>query len=132
MFSENETPNKLESLIITHIEAMSGMDHGSEEYSAASDQLKTLMEARKIGQETDKIDEEAEKIVQETGKLIEESHKLSAESRAIQDKIEHPWRPSPDQLVAAGTTIVAMVMVIAFEMRGVVTSKSFGWVPKPR
>ncbi len=118
MFNPDEPHNELEELIVNHIAAMASMTEGSEEYTAAADQLKTLMETRKIDQETDKIDEEAEKLAQET--------------RQIQDQIDNPWRPSADQLVTAGATLVAVTAMLAFEMRGVITSKTFSWIPKPR
>lgn len=186
MFDPDGDHNELEELIVRHIAEMASMTVAGEEYTKAANQLKTLMEARKIDQETEKIDEEAakigmeaekaekdaqklvaetEKIAQETvrmtaeiekmtaetlkitretekmdpeiakttaeaAKLEQEASKLLAETRQIEQKTDNPWRPSPDQLVAAGATFATVAAVLAFEMRGVITSKSFGWIPK--
>lgn len=139
MFDPDGDHNELEALIINHIAAMASMTEGSEEYTAAANQLKTLMEARKIDQETDKIDEETIKIARETEmldveaeKLQYEFQKIAEETRQITDQIDNPWRPSADQLLAAGTTFMTIAALLAFEMRGVITSKTFGWIPKPR
>lgn len=55
MFNRSQTnddePNDLQELITNHISAMAGMNEGSEEYTAAAQSLKTLMDARKIENE---------------------------------------------------------------------------------
>lgn len=60
------------------------------------------------------------------------SLKLLMETRKIEEEIEKPWRPSADQVVAAGATLGSIAIIVLFEMRGVFTSKALSFVPKAR
>jgi hypothetical protein len=55
VFKRNKTiePTDLEELIKSHIATMRGMDEDTEEYIAAAQTLKTLMETRKVEHEID-------------------------------------------------------------------------------
>lgn len=105
---------------------------GQEAENLRTVKAKTEAETAKLVAEASKLSSDTEKVNAETAKLEKEAAKIAAETRQLEDKENHPWRPSTDQLVSAGTTIGTVLIVIAFEMRGVITSKTFGWIPKPK
>jgi len=100
--TEEDNPTDLEKLITDHISAIASMMEGSEEHTNAANSLKTLMEAYKLEEE-------------------------------MVTSLSKPWwQPSGDQLVAAGTAFGTVAVILAFEMRNVITSKAASFVPKIR
>lgn len=45
-------------------------------------------------------------------------------------KEKHSWRPSPDTLVTVGANFAAIMAMIIYEQKHVITSKSVGFVQK--
>ena len=60
------------------------------------------------------------------------SLKTLVEARAVEDECEKDNRPSADQVVAAITNIVGIVLILGFEKSNVLTSKALPFITRPR
>jgi hypothetical protein len=145
--------SELDELITKLIEAMEGHDGHSKEFASMTDNLKTLMEARKIyverikvlaeaGKleiennkliaETKKLEGESLKLAAETLKLEEETVRLSAEVRKIDDEIASRRSVSRDTMALIAGNVAGIVMILSFEKANVLTSKALQQIIKIR
>lgn len=58
--------------------------------------------------------------------------KTLAETRAIEDDIEKPNRPSADTIALVAGNLLGIAAILTFEKVNVITSKSLGFVMKPK
>lgn len=107
----------LEETIMKLISEMANHEGTTEEYTKIADNLKTLMEARKIENETEKTSAEMAKLLQEARRATAEAHKLEIE-------VEERHRPSVDTMVTVAGSLVGIVMILSYERAHVLTSKA--------
>lgn len=122
---DQDLNSELDETITKLIEAMSGHDAHAKEFTTMTDNLKTLMEARKI--DTDRI-----KVLTEAIKLESENSKLLAEVRKIDDDIIARNTISRDTLALIGGNLAGIVMILSFEHANVLTSKALAHIIKIR
>jgi hypothetical protein len=111
----------LENAIMKLISQMADQDGESDEYTKMADNLKTLMEARKIENETDKTEFEA-------SKLQSDARKAEAEARKLEVEVETRNRPSVDTIVTVAGSLAGILMVLSYERAHVLTSKAMSQV----
>lgn len=122
MFNFNNTPHAdaLDKAIADLLEELDGLNGSAEEYTATANNLAKLMELKnqiiKTGNETTKIELDANNAEFEKVKFAADQEKLRS------------WKPSPDAIVSAAASVLAILAILQHEKFNVITSKAIGFV----